>query len=197
MELRARAQGWSRRVEGAHRRRPWVGVGAAVLVGVAGLAASAGASEGEGDRAAGIATATTDAPPTTEPIVGADGPVPETTATTAPAATTDTTATTATTAPPGTEIVDGVVVPVLPPTTTTTRPAPPTTAVPGPGDPPPVSADCTPGYDPCIRPGDDVDCEGTGDGPRFVRGPVYVEGGDTYGLDADGNGVACEADPQF
>ena len=195
MELRARARGWSKRAEEAHRRRPWIGVGAAVLAGVAGLAASAGA--GDGDGAAGSASATTVAPATTEPVVGGDGPVPETTATTAPAGPTDTTATTATTAPPGTEIVDGVVVPVLAPTTTTTRPAPPTTAVPGPGDPPPVSAECTPGYDPCIRPGDDVDCEGTGDGPRHVRGPVYVEGRDTYGLDADGNGVACEGDANF
>ena len=65
-------------------------------------------------------------------------------------------------------------------------------AVRQPDDPPPVSANCTPGDDPCIVPGDDVDCEGEGDGPRFVRGPVYVEGRATYGLDADGNGVACE-----
>jgi hypothetical protein len=52
--------------------------------------------------------------------------------------------------------------------------------------------DCQ-GYDPCITPGDDVDCEGgSGDGPRYVNGPVYVSGSDPYGLDSDGDGVACE-----
>jgi hypothetical protein len=52
--------------------------------------------------------------------------------------------------------------------------------------------DCQ-GYDPCIHPGSDVDCEGgSGDGPRYVEGPVYVSGADPYGLDLDGDGVACE-----
>jgi hypothetical protein len=52
--------------------------------------------------------------------------------------------------------------------------------------------DCQ-GYDPCISPGGDVDCAaGSGDGPRYVDGPVYVEGFDPYGLDRDGDGVACE-----
>jgi resuscitation-promoting factor RpfB len=39
----------------------------------------------------------------------------------------------------------------------------------------------------------DVDCAGgTGDGPRYVQGPVDVSGGDPYGLDADGDGTGCE-----
>jgi hypothetical protein len=54
------------------------------------------------------------------------------------------------------------------------------------------SGDCQ-GYSPCILPGPDVDClGGTGDGPRFVSGPVRVTGSDPYGLDGDGNGVGCE-----
>lgn len=53
--------------------------------------------------------------------------------------------------------------------------------------------DCTPGYSPCIPPGPDVDCAGgSGDGPRYVQGPVYVTGPDIYGLDRDGDGVGCE-----
>jgi endonuclease YncB( thermonuclease family) len=63
------------------------------------------------------------------------------------------------------------------------RPAPPRS-------PPPVNCQ---GYSPCIRPGPDVDCAGgSGNGPRYVNGPVYVRGDDPYGLDADGDGVACE-----
>jgi hypothetical protein len=52
--------------------------------------------------------------------------------------------------------------------------------------------DCQ-GYDPCITPGPDVDCaSGEGDGPRFVPGPVYVDGADRYGLDSNYDGVGCE-----
>ena len=52
--------------------------------------------------------------------------------------------------------------------------------------------DCTPGYEPCLPPAADYDCEGgSGDGPAYT-GRVYVTGGDPYGLDRDGNGVGCE-----
>jgi hypothetical protein len=52
---------------------------------------------------------------------------------------------------------------------------------------------CTPGYDPCIPPGPDVDCAGgRGDGPRYIEGPVYVSGSDPYGLDCDRDGIGCE-----
>jgi resuscitation-promoting factor RpfB len=52
--------------------------------------------------------------------------------------------------------------------------------------------DCQ-GYSPCLPPGPDVDCTGgSGDGPRYVNGPVYVSGSDPYGLDSDGDGVGCE-----
>ena len=55
------------------------------------------------------------------------------------------------------------------------------------------SSGCTPGYSPCIPPGADVDCAGgSGNGPRYVQGPVQVSGSDPYGLDSDGDGVGCE-----
>ena len=58
--------------------------------------------------------------------------------------------------------------------------------------PPPPSQDCQ-GYDPCLAPGPDVDClGGSGNGPRYVDGPVSVSGGDPYDLDSDGDGVGCE-----
>lgn len=62
---------------------------------------------------------------------------------------------------------------------------------PPPSSPPPT--DCQ-GYDPCLPPGPDVDCAGgSGDGPRYVQGPVIVAGGDPYGLDGNGDGVGCES----
>jgi endonuclease YncB( thermonuclease family) len=57
----------------------------------------------------------------------------------------------------------------------------------------PPQPDCQ-GYDPCLGPGPDVDCAGgSGDGPRYVQGPLRVMGDDPYGLDSDGDGVACES----
>jgi endonuclease YncB( thermonuclease family) len=45
---------------------------------------------------------------------------------------------------------------------------------------------CAPGYDPCVPPfPPDVDC-------ADVDGPIIVTGADPHGLDADGDGVACE-----
>jgi hypothetical protein len=56
-----------------------------------------------------------------------------------------------------------------------------------------VAQSCTPGYSPCIPPGSDVDCAGgSGDGPRYVQGPIRVTGSDPYDLDGDGDGVGCE-----
>ncbi len=37
----------------------------------------------------------------------------------------------------------------------------------------------------------DVDCLGSGDGPAWVEGPLFVTGWDHYGLDTDGDRVAC------
>jgi endonuclease YncB( thermonuclease family) len=45
---------------------------------------------------------------------------------------------------------------------------------------------CAPGYSPCVPPyPPDVDC-------ADVNGPITVTGADPHGLDADGDGVACE-----
>jgi endonuclease YncB( thermonuclease family) len=58
--------------------------------------------------------------------------------------------------------------------------------------PPPPRRDCQ-GYSPCLVPGPDVDCAGgSGNGPRYVRGPIRVYGSDPYDLDRDNDGVACE-----
>ena len=81
----------------------------------------------------------------------------------------------------------GTTVTVAP--TTNVSLIPPATEV-NPANPP-----CTPGYDPCIADlGTDVDCAGSGDGPREVKGPVRVDDaqGDPYDLDPDHNGVGCE-----
>ena len=55
-------------------------------------------------------------------------------------------------------------------------------------------ANCDSNYkDACLDPGaSDYDCEGgSGDGPKYVRGPIQVVGDDHYQLDANGDGIAC------
>jgi endonuclease YncB( thermonuclease family) len=52
--------------------------------------------------------------------------------------------------------------------------------------PAPQGGACAPGYSPCVPPyPPDVDC-------ADVNGPISVTGTDPHGLDADGDGVACE-----
>jgi hypothetical protein len=69
----------------------------------------------------------------------------------------------------------------------------PGTAVPPEDAQPNGGGDDCQGYDPCIAAGTDVDCEGgSGNGPRYVDGPVYVDGNDPYGLDSNYDGVGCE-----
>ncbi|HEX2296251.1 MAG TPA: hypothetical protein VHN37_13210 [Actinomycetota bacterium] len=59
--------------------------------------------------------------------------------------------------------------------------------------PAPEPESCTEGYDPCLAPASDYDCEGgSGDGPAYT-GYVTVTGYDPYDLDADGDGVGCES----
>lgn len=69
-------------------------------------------------------------------------------------------------------------------------------AKPPPPPPPPPSAqedNCTSGYSPCLPPASDYDCaDGSGNGPEYADGPIYVTGSDPYGLDSDSDGVACE-----
>lgn len=56
--------------------------------------------------------------------------------------------------------------------------------------PPGTNSSCD--YDPCLPPASDYDCAGgSGDGPEYT-GRVKVTGSDSYGLDADGDGVGCE-----
>jgi len=73
----------------------------------------------------------------------------------------------------------------------TKQPEPPPAAAP---PPPPPEKPCHPSYTgACVPIASDVDCAGgSGDGPAYVRGPVYVGADDPYDLDRDGDGVACE-----
>ncbi|WP_048876284.1 hypothetical protein [Saccharomonospora saliphila] len=64
--------------------------------------------------------------------------------------------------------------------------------------PPPTTsepvADCDPNYSGCVPVASDVDCAGgSGNGPAYVSGPVRVTGSDIYGLDRDGDGIACDS----
>lgn len=52
---------------------------------------------------------------------------------------------------------------------------------------------CNSNYSGCVPNASDVDCAGGGgNGPEYVRGPIRVIGVDIYGLDRDGDGIACE-----
>ncbi|WP_309664765.1 hypothetical protein [Tabrizicola sp.] len=55
-----------------------------------------------------------------------------------------------------------------------------------------IAENCDPNYtNQCVPIASDVDCAGgSGNGPAYVSGPVYVLGDDIYGL--DGDGVACD-----
>jgi hypothetical protein len=60
---------------------------------------------------------------------------------------------------------------------------------------PGTAATCDPSYEGACLDADasDYDCAGgTGDGPGYVQGPITVVGDDHYGLDSDGDGIACE-----
>ncbi len=59
--------------------------------------------------------------------------------------------------------------------------------------PPAVKSSCDPNYTGCVPIASDVDCAGgSGNGPAYVSGPIRVIGSDIYGLDRDGDGIACE-----
>jgi len=58
------------------------------------------------------------------------------------------------------------------------------------------ASECDPNYSgACLDPyASDYDCEGgSGNGPEYT-GTVTVVGEDHYGLDADGDGIGCEAE---
>jgi hypothetical protein len=74
-------------------------------------------------------------------------------------------------------------------------PPPPTTAPP----PPPTTTperSCDPSYpDVCLDPNaSDYDCAGgSGNGPRYVEGPIRVRPPDPFDLDREGDGWGCES----
>jgi hypothetical protein len=63
-----------------------------------------------------------------------------------------------------------------------------------PPPPPPANDGCDPNYEgACVPISSDVDCAGgSGNGPAYVDGPVWVVGSDIYDLDRDGDGIACD-----
>lgn len=78
-----------------------------------------------------------------------------------------------------------LVVAKAPPPTPTTAPPPPTT--------PPRT--CDPSYpDVCLDPNaEDYDCAGgSGNGPKYVEGPLRVRPPDPFDLDREGDGWGCE-----
>jgi hypothetical protein len=81
-----------------------------------------------------------------------------------------------------------VIAKALPPPPTTQPPPPPPTA---------PSRNCDPSYPgACLDPtAEDYDCAGgSGNGPRYVQGPVQVRPPDPFGLDSDSDGIGCERD---
>jgi hypothetical protein len=130
--------------------------------------------------------AAVDAPePTTGPAPTESAPAiatPKATTTVPPTTTIESAAVVTTTAPPApATLVVATTVPMPPPATVAFLP--------------PISQDCDPNYEgACVPIASDVDCaRGSGNGPAYVDGPVYVVGTDIYGLDGnDNDGIGCE-----
>lgn len=79
----------------------------------------------------------------------------------------------------------------------TTQPVTEVTAVGtyvAPAAPPKPTSNCDPNYSGgCVPIASDVDCGGgSGNGPAYFYGTATVVGSDIYGLDRDGDGLACE-----
>lgn len=57
------------------------------------------------------------------------------------------------------------------------------------------ASECDPNYTrDCVPIASDVDCAGgSGNGPAYVQGPVYVVDEDIHDLDRDGDGVGCDS----
>jgi hypothetical protein len=83
------------------------------------------------------------------------------------------------------------VAPVDQVTSVGTRVPPPPAPV---AEAPAAGGGCDSNYSgPCVPIASDVDCAGgSGNGPAYVAGPVFVVGSDIYDLDRDGDGVACD-----
>jgi hypothetical protein len=79
-----------------------------------------------------------------------------------------------------------VIAKALPPQPPSTQPPPPPTT---------PSRSCHPSYEgACLDPtASDYDCAGgSGNGPKYVQGPVRVRPPDPFDLDADDDGLGCE-----
>jgi len=76
----------------------------------------------------------------------------------------------------------------------TTRPRPTSSPKPAATAKPKPASSCDPNYSGCVPIASDVDCAGgSGNGPKYVQGPVRVIGRDIYDLDgSDNDGVGCE-----
>ena len=80
-----------------------------------------------------------------------------------------------------------------PPARPAATPAKATVAAPRTSTAPQPAGGCNANYDGCVPTASDVDCaEGSGDGPKYVSGPIRVIGNDVYRLDSDHDGLACE-----
>lgn len=122
-----------------------------------------------------------------------------TTSTTTTITTTTSTTSTTTTVPPTTTrpettTTKPTVATTTQPPTTTSAPRTTTTQAPETTAPVATQPSCDPNYEgACVPIASDVDCAGgSGNGPAYVQGPVYVVGVDIYDLDRDGDGVGCE-----
>ena len=76
-------------------------------------------------------------------------------------------------------------------------PTPPTTQPPPPPPPTTPAPSCHPSYPgACLDPtASDYDCAGgSGNGPKYVQGPVQVRSPDPFDLDSDADGIGCERD---
>ena len=89
-----------------------------------------------------------------------------------------------------TETTSATPLPVLPPP----PPPPPPQPEPEPPPEPEPASECDANYKgACVPIASDVDCEGgSGNGPEYVQGPVYIVGEDIYGLDNNGDKRGCE-----
>lgn len=141
--------------------------------------------------APGPAPSTVAAAPSTSPGAVTTGPAPATTAAVAAGAAAGVEADVPATRPaPRTTTPRATAArtsfPAPPPSSRRTSPAPKAEKEPDPSG-------CDPNYSGCVPIASDVDCAGgSGNGPRYVRGPVRVLGSDIYGLDANHDGVGCE-----
>jgi micrococcal nuclease len=77
----------------------------------------------------------------------------------------------------------------------TPKPTPKPTPRPTPKPEPKPARNCHTSYEgACLKTGaGDYDCAGgSGNGPNYIAGPVYVVGWDEFDLDGDGDGIGCE-----